>query len=168
MELDGLREKLISREKSCDVNPCCSCKLLAAAAGVSKSSMHRVLRNNLGRKPFKILHHHELTDHHVSMRAQKCRKILKDINEGTLPNLVFTDKKKFDIQHVVNQQNNQIWVSLSSTKGRIITRHQNPLSVMVCAAVMETRRSPFLFVPSGVKLSSQQYITDILEGCLLP
>ena len=29
-------------------NPCCSCRLLAAAAGVSKSSMHRMLRNDLG------------------------------------------------------------------------------------------------------------------------
>ena len=63
-------------------NPCRSCRLLAAAAGVSKSSMHRVLRNNLGRKLFKILHCHELTDCHVSMRIQKCKKILKDINEA--------------------------------------------------------------------------------------
>ena len=29
-------------------------------------------------------------------------------------------------------------------------------------------RSPLLFVPTGVKLNSERYISDILEGCLLP
>ena len=87
-------------------NPRQSCRTLTAAAGVS--TMHQVLRDNLGRKPFKILHCHELTDCHVAMRAQKCKKILKDVDEGTLPNLVFTDEEKFDIQQVVNQQNNKV------------------------------------------------------------
>ena len=109
-----------------------------------------------------MLHCHELTDCHVSMRAWKCRKILRDINESTLPNLVFTDEQ------AVNQQNEKIWAFLSSTERRIVTRHQNPLSVMVWAAVTETGRSPLLFVLSGVKLNSQQYITDTLECCLLP
>ena len=145
-----------------------SCRGLAAAAGVSKSTMHQVLRDDLGLKPFKMLHRQELTDRHVAMRAQKCRKFLEDIDEGILPNLVFTDEKKFDIQQVVNHQNDRIWASSSSTEGRIVTRRQNPQSVMVWAAVTATGRSPLLFVPSGVKLNSQRYVTDILEGCLLP
>ena len=92
----------------------------------------------------------------------------KDIDEGTLPKLVFTDKKKFDIQLVVNQQNDRVWVSYSTTEGRIVTRRQNPQSVMVWAAVTAIGRSPLLFVPSGVKLNFQPYIADILEDCLPP
>ena len=46
-------------------NPRRTCRLLTAAAGVCKSSMHRVLRNDLGRKPLKMVHRHELTDRHV-------------------------------------------------------------------------------------------------------
>ena len=102
------------------------------------------------------------------MRAEKCRKLLQDIAEGTLPNLVFTDKKKFDIQQAVNQKNDRVWASSSTTKGRIVTRCQNPESVMVWAAVIATGRSPLLFVPTGVKLNSERYISNILEGCLLP
>lgn len=149
-------------------NPHRSCRTLATAAGVSKSTMHQVLRVDLGVKPFKMLHRQELTENHVAMRAQKCRKILQEIADGTLPNLVFTDEKKFDIQQVVNQQNDRIWTFSSSTERRIVTRRQNPQSVMVWAAVTETGRSPLLFVPSGVKLNSQRYIADILQGCLLP
>ena len=104
---------------------------------------------------------------YVAMRAKKCRKLLQDITEGMLPNLVFTDKKKFDTQQAVNQKNNRVWASSSMTEGRIVTRRQNPQSVM-WAAVTATRRSPLLFVPTGVKLNSEWYISDILEGCLLP
>ena len=60
-------------------------------------TMHQLLRKDLGVKPFKMLRRQELSDHHVAMRAEKCRKLLQDITEGTLPNLVFTDEKKFDI-----------------------------------------------------------------------
>ena len=135
---------------------------------MSKSTMHNVLRDDLGRKPYKMVRRQALTDHHVEMRAQKCKKILRDIDEGTLPNLVFTDEKKFDIQQAVNHQNDRVWASSSTTKDRVVTRSQNPKSVMVWAAVTATGRTPLLFVPSGVKLNSPRYIKDILEGCLLP
>ncbi|KAF2344942.1 hypothetical protein FHG87_024302 [Trinorchestia longiramus] len=39
---------------------------------------------------------------------------------------------------------------------------------MVWAAVTATGRSPFVFVPSGAKLSSERYIYLILESKLLP
>ena len=115
-----------------------------------------------------MLRRQELSDCHVAMGTKKCRKLLQDIAEGTLPNLVFTDEKKFDIQQAVNQKNDRVWASSSTTEGRIVTRRQNPQSVMVWAAVTTTGRSLLLFVPTGVKLNSEWYISDILEGCLLP
>ena len=56
----------------------------------------------------------------------------------------------------------------TSVKGRRVSRHQNPTSVTVWAAVTATRRSPLVFVPSGAKLNSRRYISDILEGERLP
>ena len=114
-----------------------------------------------------MLRQEELSDHHVTMRAKKCSKLLQDIAEGTLPNLVFTDKKKFNIQQPVNQKNDRVWVSSSTTEGKIVTRRQNLQSVMMWAAVTAIGRSLLLFVPTGVKLNSERYISDILEGCLL-
>ena len=148
-------------------NPRRSYRTLPTAAGVSKSTMHQALRDDLGVKPFKMLHRQELTANHVDVMTQKCRKILQE-DDGTLSNLVFTDEKKFDIQHVVSQQNKRVWASSLSTEERIVTRRQNQQSVMVWAAVTETGRSPLLFVPSGVKLKFQRYIAHMLEGCLLP
>ena len=80
---------------------------------------------------------------------------MNDIAQGTVPNLVITDEKKIDIQQVVYQQNNRVWGSSSSINGRIVTRRQNPQSVMIWAAVTATGRCPLVFVPFGVKLNSE-------------
>ena len=133
-----------TREKLCR-NPHRSHRKLAAEANVSNSTMYQVMKDDLGKKPYKMLHRHELTEHHKRMRMERSRQILDEIDQGTLPNLVFTDEidqgtlpnlvftdeKKFDIQHVVNQQNDRVWGSSTSVEGRIVTRRQNPQSVMI-------------------------------------
>ena len=102
-----------------------------------------------------MLHRQELMANYVAMRAQQCKEILHEMADGTLPNLGFTDEKKFDIKQVVSQQNDRVWVSSLSTEGRLVTRRQNPQSVMVWPAVTETESFPLLFVPfNEVKLNS--------------
>lgn len=48
---------------------------------------------------------HEFTPFHLSVRLERCHKILIRIKNGTLPSLVCTDEKKFDVQQSVNNQN---------------------------------------------------------------
>ena len=36
-------------------------------------------------------------------------RILSHLEAGMLPNLVFSDKKKFNIQHHLNPQNDHVW-----------------------------------------------------------
>ena len=81
-----------------------------------------------------------------------------------LPNLVFADEKKFDVEQCVNHQNNRVWGINTSVESRRVSRIQNPTSVIVWAVVTATERSPLVLVLSGVKLNSQRYISDILEG----
>ena len=114
-----------------------------------------------------MMHRHELTDCHVAMRAQKCRKILKDIDEGMLPNLVFTDEKKFDIQQVVNQQNDRVWASLSATEERIVTRCQNP-SLSWFGQLSQQLGGPPPFCPIWSLIELPVVCMDILEGFRLP
>ena len=99
---------------------------------------------------------------------ERSRQILDENDQGTLPNLVFTDEKKFDIQQAVNQQNDRVWGSSSLVKCRIATRRQYPQSVMIWAAVTPSGKSPLVLVPSGVKLNSERYVSVILESHWLP
>ena len=39
----------------------------------------------------------------------RARILLSRLEAGTLPNLVFNDEKKFDVQHHVNPQNDRAW-----------------------------------------------------------
>ena len=64
---------------------------LAPQANVSNSTMYRVMKDDLGKKPYKTLHRHELTQHHKIMRMERSCQILDEIDQRTLPNLVFTD-----------------------------------------------------------------------------
>ena len=102
------------------------------------------------------------------MRLDRCQHILNLMKDGKVPNLVFTDAKKFDVQQCLNHQNDRVWSRDGSVEGRSVSRRQNPLSAMVWAAITVTGRSPFICVPSGVKLNSQRYISYILEAELLP
>ena len=101
------------------------------------------------------------------MRVERCRHLLNLVEDGMLLNMVFSDEKKFDVRQCVYYQNKRGSTN-ASVEGSRVSRRQNPISVMVWAAVTATGRSPLVFVPSEVKLNSQRYISDILEGELLP
>ena len=53
-EGQGRKRTVRTREKL-QRNSCRSCRNLAAAAGVGKSTVHQLLREDLGVKPFKML-----------------------------------------------------------------------------------------------------------------
>ncbi|KAF2361411.1 hypothetical protein FHG87_007834 [Trinorchestia longiramus] len=115
-----------------------------------------------------MIKRHELTEHHERIRVERSRHILFEIAKDTLPNLVFTDERKIDIQQVVSHQNDRVSSSSSSVEDRIVTRRQNAQSVMVWATVTPTGRSLLVFVPCEVKLNSERYISLILKSKLLP
>ena len=50
------RKRTVCTRKKLRRNSCRSCRNLAAAAGVGQSTMHQLLREDLGVKPFKMLH----------------------------------------------------------------------------------------------------------------
>ncbi|KAF2359957.1 hypothetical protein FHG87_009282 [Trinorchestia longiramus] len=86
--------------------------------------MYRVLKEDLRWKPYKMMIRDELTEHYERMRAERSRHILNEIAQDTLPNLVFTNEKKFDIQEIVNHQNDRVWSSSSSVEEAHFVFHE--------------------------------------------
>ena len=130
--------------------------------------MRRILKEDLRTYPYKMQKRHELSTTHECMRLDRCQHILNLMKDRTVPNLVFTDENKFDVQQYLNHLNDRGWTGDGSVEGRKVSRPQNLLSVMLWVAITVAGRSPLIFVPSGVKLSSQRYISDILEAKLFP
>ena len=70
---------------------------MAAEAGISQTSMRRILKEDLRTYPYKMQERHELSITHERMRLDRCEHILNLMKDGTVPNLVFTDENKFDV-----------------------------------------------------------------------
>ena len=85
-----------------------------------------------------------------------------------LPNLVFSDEKKFNVQHHVNPQNDYVWSHDGKVEPQRVTRAQGATSVMVWAALTESGKNPLVFIDQGIKLNLENYRDDILVGSLLP
>ena len=57
--------------------------------------------------------------------------LLSCLEAGTLSNLVFSDEKKFNVQHHVNSQNDCVWSCDGEVGPRRVTWVQGMASVMV-------------------------------------
>ena len=88
----NLREKLRR-------NSLRSAAKMAAEAGISQTSMRRILEEYLRTCPYKMQKRHEFSTTHERMRLDRCQHILNLMTDGTVPNLVFTDQKKFDFSN---------------------------------------------------------------------
>ena len=140
------------------INSRLSATKLAAEAGISQTSMPRILKKDLNTFLYKMQNRHELTPTHERMRGERCRHLQNLMEVGMLSNLVFSDEKKFDVEQCVNHQNDSVWGRNASVEGRRVSRRQNLTSVMVWAAVTATGRGFLVFVSSGVKLNNQRHI----------
>ena len=70
---------------------------MTAEAVISQTSMHSY--------PYKMQKRHEVSTTHERMRLDRCQHILNLMKDGMVPNLVFTDEKKFDVQQCLSHQN---------------------------------------------------------------
>ena len=149
-------------------NPKRSIRKLSIESNVSYGTMSTILRKDLKMSPFKHVKKHQLSAQIVDKRLQRSKILLSRIKNGTLPNLVFSDEKKFDVEHHFNTQNDRVWSKNGDEGTRVVTRKNFPTSVMVWGAVTESGRSPLVFVDKGVKLNQKNYRDDILDGALIP
>ena len=96
--------------------------------------------------PFKHVKKQQLSAQIVDKQLQWSQILLFRIQNGSLTNLVFLDKKKFDVEHHFNTQNDQVWSRDGDERSRVVTMKQCGASLMIWAAIIESGRSPLVFV----------------------
>lgn len=155
-------------------NPERSANQLAKDLDVSDRSMRRILKTKLNVRPLKKNKSQELTLLQRQKRLNRSKELIRLLDCGQLPNLVFSDESTFCVEQHLNRQNDRVWL-----KGRVsdhsedlrVTRRQGAAQVMVWAAVHENGRSPLVFLPmgpKGVKINQQVYREQVLEAYLIP
>ncbi len=113
---------------------------LAKEAGISPTSMRRLVRSNLHLTPYKLQRRQMLTEKTKLKRLERSKALLRKLHAGTLKNLVFSDEKLSTVQMKYNPQNDRILaVSKENIPPDVRTAYksQMPATVIIWAAGAE-------------------------------
>lgn len=158
-------------KKRVDRNPRRSAREMAKEMSISTESMNRILKKDLGLKPYKRQKVHDLTAKQKKVRLDRSKLLLRRAARGDFPNIVFSDEKNFPMEQYLNKQNDRVWLAERSSENldhRTVGRNQHPPQVMVWAAVTANGRSPIVFIEPGVKVNATYYREKVLEAALKP
>ena len=147
-------------------NPKRSIRKMSAEMKISRSSLDRVVKEELMLSSFKRRKVHHLNASIRKKRVDRSRVLKTRYANRTHENVLFTDEKIFTIEEATNSQNDRILARPSSDifeDLRFVDRNHHPTSVMVWAGVSRNRRTKLIFVPPGVKISAETYRELILE-----
>ena len=158
--LGGLR-------RSIQANPRTPMTKLARARQVSRSTVGRAVRGDLGMKSFVRKRQNLLTEGAKALRKERAPKVLNHLKHRGSDVRVFVDEKKFVVEEVANRQNAR-YIAYSPDDVAPVVKGKNPASVMVFGAVASDGRvMPPHFIPAGVRIGAEEYLT-ILKESLIP
>jgi transposase len=115
-----------------------SSRNLARELGISRTSVQRILKNDLKLQPYSKQTEPLLTDEHKAKRVKFARWIQTDFRKEDTMKILFSDEKMFDIDGVYNSQNDRIWAMdrvEANIRGGIRQKRKFPQKVMVWLGV---------------------------------
>ncbi|CAF1438490.1 unnamed protein product [Rotaria sp. Silwood1] len=141
---------------------------LALELDVSRTSAQRILRNDLGCRPYKYLVEPALTEEHKEKRKWFANWIRTNFRKQETLKILFSDEKMFDIDGVYNTQNDRIWAvnrAEVNEKGGILQKKSFSQKVMVWLGVCSKGVSPLMIFDEGT-VGHARYIKEVLPVAL--
>ena len=145
-----------------------SSRKLARELGISRTSVQRILKNDLKLQPYKKQTEPLLTDEHKAKRMKFAGWIRTDFRKEDTMKILFSDEKMFDIDGVYNSQNDRIWAVdrvEANTRGGIRQKRKFPQKVMVWLGVCSKGVSPLVVFEEGT-VDHHRYINEVLPVAL--
>ena len=144
-----------------------STRKLANATGTSRTSVQRIIKNNLHLKSYKLKEAHLLTNTMKETRLERAKILKKRFAAGRHRSILLFDEKIFIIEQSHNHKNDMIWYLEVSSQDRIVNRSQKQKSVMVWAGITFDGKAPLIFIEEDVKINQMIYRT-MLQDKVLP
>lgn len=141
---------------------------LAQEHNVSRTTMRRVINDDLGMSAFKQKRGYGLTIKNKENRLKRCKELLR---RHATSNIVFSDEKLFLLQPSLNVQNDRVYAVSAADipeHRKTVQRFQNVPKVMVWGAFSAGHKFPLVFIEEGVKINARVYQQKILRQNLLP
>lgn len=151
-----------------------STRQISREAGLSQSSVVRMIHRDLGLKCFKKRRAQELTDANKLVRLNRAKQLLKTYSVHEASFIWFTDEKVFTVATPKNPQNDRVYAPVATKKKHVAgerllrTRSTFSQSVMVSVGVSKLGYTNLIFVEPGVKINGAYYRDVLLQQELLP
>ncbi|CAM4779555.1 unnamed protein product [Rotaria magnacalcarata] len=115
-----------------------SVRSLAKDCSISKSSSHRVLKEDMKLYPYKMRIEPKLTEEYKNKRKKIVNCVGHNFRKEDTMRILFSDEKIFDLDGMYDSQNQRIWAASrdeADEKGSIKVKQKFPQKVMVWLGV---------------------------------
>lgn len=144
-----------------------SCREIVFRTGIKRSTVQRIIRNDLLLKCYRRVCVQKLTEDNKRKRLERCRALLERIPRRDLSKVWFSDEKTFSLRPPKNQQNNRLYATGQRKRDvradRLISERQHfAKNVMVAGCVSRTGKTEIVFVGENAKVNAEYYRNNIL------
>ena len=143
----------------------------AKVVGISRSSVQRIVKEDLELKTFKRVAVTQLTDAVKEKRRTRAARLLRKFRQRDVRKICFSDEKIFSVSAPRNSQNSRVRSRAAKKRhvpaeNLLQERRRSRGSVMVSLGVTVAHKTSIFFVPAGVKINSAEYQRIILGPML--
>ncbi|KAL4511889.1 hypothetical protein ABPG72_012734 [Tetrahymena utriculariae] len=131
---------------------------------ISQPSVHRILKQNLQLKPYKMRVEPHLTFKQIEQRQKFVNWVRNHLSKNDTLKILFSDEKQFDIDGVYNSQNDRIWAlnrEQADSNGGLKQKRKFPQRVMVWMGFCSRGLTPLVIIENGT-INTKVYIENIL------
>lgn len=149
-----------------------SSRKITKTTTIKRSSVRRIIKIDLKYRPFKKIYCHKFSNDVKNKRVERCQALLRRFRRrDDIERIWFSDEKVFSLRQPKNSQNNRVYSNVQRKseiplEHLLVPRDHFSKSVMVSLAVSMLGKTEIYFIGSGVKINSEVYQRDILEGML--
>ena len=141
---------------------------LAVQLNISRTSVRRILKNDLLLRPYKKIVEPLLTDEHKEKRKKFSNWVRTRFQKEDTIKILFSNEKLFDIDGIYNSQNDRIWAVSrveADKRGDVKQKRKFSQKVMVWFAVCSKRVSLIVIFDEGT-IDHARYIREVLPVAL--
>ena len=145
-----------------------SARKLSKELKLSRTSIQRILKDDLRYFPYKIIIKPFLTDAHKAERKRFANWVRSNFHKKQTMPILFSDEKLFDIVGVYNVQDDRVWAPSrvkANECGGIKMKRKFPQKVMVWLGACSKGITPLVIFDEGT-LDHHRYIKEVLPVTL--
>lgn len=150
-----------------------SLREIARSEGLSKSSVHEIVKKDLKLHAYRKVRGQKLIDRIKRERVSRCQGLLGKFRQRDIGAVWFTDEKMFTVRTPKNSQNDRVYSPQKPKQNvpsnRLVSESSHfTEKVMVSVGVSKRGKTNAHFIPANTKVNVNYYKQTLLNKKLLP